>query len=560
MRTITFTSVFLLSALAAFADGLITKTNQSAQYVRMLSRNASTDVDAVYFNPAGFTKLDNGLHAAFSGQFLKQSTTFTSNFLNLADREYTSKNDQPFIPTVFAVYKNNNLAISFGYGQIGGNGSMAYDRGLPSLEIPAAMTYNSVPLKIRNSVQLKGYSADVSLAESSVYRGFQVGLTYRVAEALSVYGGVRILPAKTAFEAAVTNIRFDIDGEMLAAPDWLTETGNAYNEMAVLQSSRSALSTAGASKVQPLINLGAGSYTIAQVQNAGYISSADRATLENSLAQLGKSSAQIAAMNITQVRAFFNDQAEENRLLAISSAAYSSGLLRMVSMVTDKEVRAQQSGTGFTPAFGINLTPFKNLNIGVRYEMKTKLELENDTETDDFGLFPDKEKMNYEIPGMLALGVGYSQADRLDVQLSFDFYFDKGAEWGRNFRDMLCYPGVDSMIRDREIDRNSFDVALGLEFAIDNNLSVSLGGQYFKPGVTGTYQSDFGFTGSFFMVGAGISLKIIDKITFDAGFSYAFFNDAKVGNYYPEPDDYYLDIYARKSMTIAAGLSYRISR
>jgi hypothetical protein len=44
--------VFLLMN-TAFAGGILTNTNQSAQFVRMLSRNASTDLDAVYFNPAG---------------------------------------------------------------------------------------------------------------------------------------------------------------------------------------------------------------------------------------------------------------------------------------------------------------------------------------------------------------------------------------------------------------------------------------------------------------------------------------------------------------------------
>jgi len=49
-----------------FAGGLVTNLNQSAQYVRTLNRNASLELDAVFYNPAGLTKLDNGFYAYFS--------------------------------------------------------------------------------------------------------------------------------------------------------------------------------------------------------------------------------------------------------------------------------------------------------------------------------------------------------------------------------------------------------------------------------------------------------------------------------------------------------------
>ena len=52
-KSILVTMMVVALALTTFAGGLVTNTNQSAQYVRMLSRNASTQIDAVYFNPAG---------------------------------------------------------------------------------------------------------------------------------------------------------------------------------------------------------------------------------------------------------------------------------------------------------------------------------------------------------------------------------------------------------------------------------------------------------------------------------------------------------------------------
>jgi len=72
MRKITLLFVIILMASMVFAGGIVTNTNQSAMYVRTLNRNASTDLDAVYFNPAGLTSLENGLHIHFSNQSILQ--------------------------------------------------------------------------------------------------------------------------------------------------------------------------------------------------------------------------------------------------------------------------------------------------------------------------------------------------------------------------------------------------------------------------------------------------------------------------------------------------------
>ena len=44
------------------AGGIVTNTNQSATWVRTMVRDASTGIDAVYFNPAGLVKLNDGFH------------------------------------------------------------------------------------------------------------------------------------------------------------------------------------------------------------------------------------------------------------------------------------------------------------------------------------------------------------------------------------------------------------------------------------------------------------------------------------------------------------------
>ena len=68
MRKILTLVLALVVSGSVFAGGLVTNTNQGALYIRLQSRNASTGVDAVYYNPAGLTKLAPGFHFGLNNQ------------------------------------------------------------------------------------------------------------------------------------------------------------------------------------------------------------------------------------------------------------------------------------------------------------------------------------------------------------------------------------------------------------------------------------------------------------------------------------------------------------
>jgi len=72
MRKILTLITALVVSGSVFAGGLVTNTNQGALYIRLQSRNASTEVDAVYFNPAGLTKLAPGFHFGINNQTIGQ--------------------------------------------------------------------------------------------------------------------------------------------------------------------------------------------------------------------------------------------------------------------------------------------------------------------------------------------------------------------------------------------------------------------------------------------------------------------------------------------------------
>ncbi|HHU99669.1 MAG TPA: aromatic hydrocarbon degradation protein, partial [Bacteroidales bacterium] len=112
-----------------FAGGLVTNTNQSALYTRLQSRNASTSIDAVYYNPAGLTKLSDGFHFSLNNQTIGQTQRVTTAYdpLNGSPKEYVGKVSAPVYPGVYAAFKTGKLALSLGFNPVGGGGGATYE-------------------------------------------------------------------------------------------------------------------------------------------------------------------------------------------------------------------------------------------------------------------------------------------------------------------------------------------------------------------------------------------------------------------------------------------------
>ena len=154
---------------SSFSNGLLTNTNQSAQFIRMMSRNASLGIDAVYYNPAGLIKLDDGWHFSINSQTIFQTRTIDSKF-PLNDGYYEGEVTIPIFPATFAAYKKDKWAFSFGFGPNAGGGSANFDRGLASFEIPISKVVPALSgLAILDpSFAVSGYEADLTLDGSSV--------------------------------------------------------------------------------------------------------------------------------------------------------------------------------------------------------------------------------------------------------------------------------------------------------------------------------------------------------------------------------------------------------
>lgn len=229
----------VLVALVVFTvpavfSAILTNTNQSVLFFRFPSRNASTDLDAVYYNPAGLVRLSDGFHVAIHNQTIFQDKTVVNSFLLLNDAEYLGKTRVPVFPNFYAVYKKKALAISFGFGPLAGGGSADYDEGLPSFEVPVS----AIPaLLTASGLPTNKYSAEISFKGSSVYYGFQVNASYAVSDMVSAAFGIRYVHAVNKYEGEIANIQINPifpalgwTGQMRSAPQAFntlyTVTGN----------------------------------------------------------------------------------------------------------------------------------------------------------------------------------------------------------------------------------------------------------------------------------------------------------------------------------------------
>ena len=104
IKNLTITALLVLATSSLFAGGLLTNTNQSVHFLRNPARDASTEIDAVYTNPAGVVFLSDGFHISLNNQSAFQTRTITSTFAPFAGyggnatKEYGAKTNSPIVP------------------------------------------------------------------------------------------------------------------------------------------------------------------------------------------------------------------------------------------------------------------------------------------------------------------------------------------------------------------------------------------------------------------------------------------------------------------------------
>jgi long-chain fatty acid transport protein len=212
----------LLVADLAIAGGIINKNNQSAEYMRTLSRHAATDyADIAVYNPAGTAKMKDGLYTKLDLMY------FGKDYYNdVPGYGELSQDDPSLVPAFFTIYKKKKWAGFFAFTVPAGGGELNYENGdARTVQLAtgvagaanAALAANNIPDTFYYN-QIDAGSLEVK--QSSVY-GFTFGGSYAINDAWSLAVGARYSTGTREFDGSATisaSNPLDLGGGQINAP------------------------------------------------------------------------------------------------------------------------------------------------------------------------------------------------------------------------------------------------------------------------------------------------------------------------------------------------------
>ncbi len=535
---------FILVAQMAFAGGIVTNTNQSASWVRMMARDASVDVDAVFFNPAGLTHLDDGFYFQLNSQTVSQTRTVTSTFPGLNNSKYTGETFVPFLPTAFAVYKKGKFAISGGFTVIGGGGSAEFDKGLPDFEygisqLPAALS--GVGAKTGANLTVNGYEVDQYLKGSSSYLGFQGAFSYKINDVISVALGARYVLSKNNYDGYIKSIMFDTPNGLVNGVDFMNSAKPVINGLATKLTS--------VTKIPDLLNPYLNDYGSATLDQAKPILDQLDPSYYPNLVAAGR------LVGLSDPSKFTIK--ELNDKIVASTPEFNKNIAQLNGLanadLSDKALEVEQTGSGFTPFVSVDFD-LGSLGFSAKYEMKTNMKVKTKVINDDFGLFKDGEEVPAEMPAMLALGARYNTGG-LKFQTGFHYYFDKAAKYGkRNANGEFVTNGEEVNINGDKsyLSGNSIEFAIGAQYDINSMFGLSAGFLMTKTHPNSIYQTSLSYSLPTKTFGFGAIIHATSKIDIDLGASFTSYDK------YEKDFTAYKETYEKSAKIFAIGATLKL--
>lgn len=464
MKKITWISALLLIvSIPTFAGGLLTNTNQHVLFLRMLARNASTEIDAVYSNPAGIAFMEKGWHFSANGQSAYQTRKITTTFAPFAmnggdvTKHYKGEASAPFIPSVYGAYVTDKWSIAGNFAISGGGGKATFNDGLGSFESIVSM----VPIIVNTfgnmfpslaPYEIDRYSVDSYMQGRQYIYGLQLGATYKITDYLSVFAGGRMNYVSNHYKGYLRNIQI-------------------------------GLKSGG-----PMVN-----------------ASETFRNLANNVSPALKESVEMLA-NATE----------------------------------DKELDCSQKGWGITPIIGADFKMGK-WNVGVKYEFKTNLNIENNTTINTTGYKDYDHGINTpnDIPSIITVGVSYNPIPEVQLAVGYHHFFDSHAKMA-NGKEKFTGGGTNEYLG-------------GISWDVTKWLQLSTGMQRTKYGVEDDYQTDMSFAVSSYSMGIGAGFNITPNLQLNIAYFWT-----KYKTYTKNMDNYNYMSDKLESLGIPASIAQQI--
>lgn len=390
---------FVFGASTVIAGGIENKPNFSAEWVRTLNRNAAFDsADCVVYNPAGTSRMAEGLYVNLSGQYALKDY---SNSLGGT----TYESDIPdMVPGLFALYRKDQWSLFGAFTIPVGGGKVEFDLG--------------------------------SVTSLMLARGFQSGANAAIDANSAVPGS----PPKTAFY--YDSINHYMEGESYY---YGVTLGGSY-----------------ALNDRVSISLGV-RYADAQISRKGY--------------------ARISGSAAAPPKTAFLDY--------------------------------EETDSGACGILGLNIAASDRLNLGLRYESKTRINLETDVKKDDLGLLVNGATRRRDIPALLGSGISYQLTPRLRAETNLTYYFNKQADW-----DDIPITAQNETARG-----NGYDVGIAFEYEYTPRFKWSLGYMYTETKIDPDNMSIEAPELDGHTIGGGVAWAPNDRWAFNGGLLRTFYMD-----------------------------------
>ncbi|HPS59304.1 MAG TPA: outer membrane protein transport protein [Spirochaetota bacterium] len=451
----------------------------STEYIRTLNRNASTDADAAFYNPAGLAFMkQTGLYINFSNNMMYKNKYSYMNFHDLdiqasalsidistptdnieadfvtdlargdvdSDNSYIATVKAPAMPDFNIIYKADRWAAYLSIGIMQAAPEVDFRRGLITADwgnLCVAEQLNAISNKLLSSLYLGTSNFDSyttqknSVIRTEYYVAGTLGAAYRIIDMLSASAGFRYIYYMGNQKVQIEGVDTGFSGTFLNAG------GSVTNMLYTMNSSEWDLDT--------------------------------------------------------------------------SYKGQSYGLI-----------------------FGLDFKPTNDLNIGIRYEYYLPAELKKKTNsfvinpllesTGAVDIFKDgtpNDDFNgglgyYHGNGSSVLKVTYPQSvsTGISYQLSKDWRVETGC-------DVYFRPYVDLDGREKNFNI-AYRVGGAVEYSLSDAMVISAGYSYHDTGVKNEYRTEIDSLLNNHSIGTGFGYKISDRLSMNAGLVYIYYVTAVV--------------------------------
>ena len=444
----------LTVATTATAGGILTNTNQSIDFLRNPARDAAIGLDGVYSNPAGVAFLPEGFHLGINWQYAHQTRTIQST------------------NPVFALGKKNNGATTKTFEGV------ADAPFIPSLQA----AYNKGNWSVQFNFSVPGGGGACEFADGL---GSFESVVGSIANQLKPLGATG----------------YDMDGYMQGRQYYFGfQLGAAYKitkDLSVYGGLRVLYGTATyKAKISNIMVNTEGGY----VDFGSFLQGAET-TVDGGLTKVNAGIAQYEAAGIPVPDALTQQKAQ------LEGTKQSLNALQKYSQGVN--LLCNQSSVGIAPVIGVDYRIGK-FNFAAKYEFKTQIHMKNESTVNEASEIPavnkfrDSEKIDEDSPAQLAVGAMWNITDDVRLNLGYHHFFDTNVNWYNNAQDKL--------------DGGSNEYLGGVEWDINDKLTISGGLQLTRYQLTDEYMNDMSFVVNSYSFGFGFNYKVADNITLKAAY------------------------------------------